>query len=204
MNKIPLYFNFTGKYPDLLKEAINSIPSKFQVIVNHEEPVKPFTYCLNKILNTEKNDIWFFMHYDARILDKKIFDLMLNKYYEDKNNTASVCACNITDLLILIDSDKIKKIGGWDPLFLNSYMELDLRNRIFQNGYSQHIIYDNDCPIEIDHSNASKLREKSDKEYNLYSVYLESLKNDILRFKEKYPEQGVDLNLLEAVLKESW
>jgi hypothetical protein len=204
MKKIPLYFNYTGKYSDLLKKAKKSIPENLEVRVHHEDPVRPFTYCLNKILNSVEEPIWFFMHYDAQILDFNIFNIMLDKYYENKEVTASVCASHITDLLILFDTEKIKKIGGWDEGFQNSYMELDLRNRIFLNGLIQPIIYDVACPKEINHSEASKLRDKKDQKNNLYEVYVKSLKNDIIRFKEKYPEQGVDQVLLNKVMNETW
>lgn len=204
MKKIPIYFNYTGKYPDLLDKAKKSIPEEFEVRVNFENPVRPFTYCLNKILNSVDEPVWFFMHYDAQILDSNILNIMLEKYYENKETVASVCACNITDLLILFDTEKIKKIGGWDEGFQNSYMELDLRNRIFSNGFTQPIIYDVDCPKEIDHDEASKLRYKNDKDNNLYEIYIKSLKNDIIRFKEKYPEQGVDEILFEKIMNETW
>ena len=144
------------------------------------------------------------MHYDAQILDPNILDIMLNKYYENKEITASVCASSITDLLILFDTEKIKKIGGWDEEFQNSYMELDLRNRIFLNGLIQPIIYDAVCPKEINHDEASKLRNKNDQENNLYKVYVKSLKNDMIKFKEKYPQQLIDEVLFEKVMNETW
>jgi len=204
MKKIPLYINYTGKYPDLLEKAKKSIPKSLDLRVHHEDPVKPFTYCLNKILNSVEEPIWFFMHYDAQILDPNILDIMLNKYYENKEITASVCASSITDLLILFDTEKIKKIGGWDEEFQNSYMELDLRNRIFLNGLIQPIIYDAVCPKEINHDEASKLRNKNDQENNLYKVYVKSLKNDMIKFKEKYPQQLIDEVLFEKVMNETW
>ena len=51
MNKIPIYFNYVGKYPSLLERAVKSIPDRFEVRVNHNDTPQPFTKCLNKILN---------------------------------------------------------------------------------------------------------------------------------------------------------
>jgi hypothetical protein len=203
--KIPLYFNFTGKYQNLLDLALKSVSSidLIEVIVHEEKPTKPFTYCLNKILE-KNNGLWFFMHYDAEVIDENIFNILISKYNENIELTASVASCDIVDLLALYDSNKLKKINGWDSEFLNSYMELDLRNRIYENNLIQPIIYNSVCPPEIIHNNASSLRRKDDSENNLYHTYVHSLKNDIKRFVEKYPNQSYDKELYEKIMNETW
>ena len=106
MNKIPLYFNYVGKYPDILKRAVKSIPDRFDVRVNHNDNPVPFTKCLNKILNSVETPIWFFMHYDAEILDSTIFDKIIDLYLLTPN-AASFTSCDITDLLLLFNTQEI-------------------------------------------------------------------------------------------------
>jgi hypothetical protein len=203
--KIPLYFNFTGKYQNLLDLAIKSVENidVVEIRVHEETPIKPFTYCLNKILS-KNTSLWFFMHYDSEIIDENIFHKILSKYSENIDITASVAACDIVDLLALYDSLKLKKINGWDEKFLNSYMELDLRNRIYENNFIQPILYNSVCPPEMIHNAASSLRKKNDSENNLYNTYVYSLKNDIKRFVEKYPNQSYDKELYEKIMNETW
>ena len=185
MNKIPIYFNYVGKYPSLLERAIKSIPDRFEVRVNHNDTPQPFTKCLNKILNEVETPIWFFMHYDAEILNTSIFDKIIDLFLLDVN-AASSTACNITDLLVLYNTEKIKSIGGWDENLKNSYMELDIRQRIYNSGYSQPIVYSMDCPIEIDHKDASKLRNPNDAKNNLSDVYKITFKEDYDYFYKKW------------------
>lgn len=197
--KIPLYFNYVGKYPKLLEIAIKSIPDRFDVRINHNNNPVPFTKCLNKILNTVETPIWFFMHYDAEILNPSIFDKIIDQYLLTPN-AASVTACDITDLLVLFNTKKIKSIGGWDENLKNSYMEIDIRQRIYDAGYSQPIIYNVVCPEEINHDNASILRNKNDYDYNLSYVYEKSFIEDYNYFFKKWEERNIfekpDINLL--------
>jgi hypothetical protein len=189
-NKIPLYFNYIGVFPQLLEAAKNSISHpKIEVRINAEPNPVPFTKCLNKILaDVGDAPCFFFMHYDAEITDNTIFDKMLRYYQYNTSKTASVCACNITDLLILFNTKLIREIGGWDEQFSNSFMELDLRNRIIHAGYAQPIIYpDLGCPNEMIHKASSSLRNHTI-EGNICSVYDETYKHDIQRYYEKYPE----------------
>jgi len=190
MNKIPLYFNYVGRYPDMLDRAVKSIPEKFEVKVNKNDNPIPFTKCLNHILETEESPIWFFMHYDAEILDSSILDVMIEKLNEGTDNEgrpiASVSSCSLLDLLILIDSEKIKSIGGWDENFKNSYMELDLRQRIYESGLSNPIIYEDiNCPIEISHEDSSTLRNITF-ENNIAHVYNSTFRKDFDYFYNKW------------------
>ena len=189
MPKIPLYFNFVNKYPELLEKAVQSINHpNIEVRVNRPG-IKPFTHCLNQILLEVDTSIYFFMHYDAQILDQSIFDTMLNTYH-DTPNAASVTSCDLTDLLVLYDVDKIQSIGGWDTIFSNSYMELDLRKRIYNSGYSQPIIYPSSvCPSCINHDEHSKLRRKNNKNENLYQIYNKTFRKDLEYFYKKWPEE---------------
>lgn len=199
MKKIPIYFNYVGAYPHLLERAIKSIPNRFEVRVNSNEIPVPFTKCLNTILNSVETPIWFFMHYDAEILDSSIFDKIIDQYLLD-SSAASSTACDITDLLVLFDTEKIKSIGGWDENLKNSYMEIDIRQRIYDSGYSQPIVYNVDCPDEINHTDASILRRKSDFENNLSSVYQKSFIQDYTYFFQKWEERNIfekpDINFL--------
>jgi hypothetical protein len=130
------------------------------------------------------------MHYDAEILDSSIFDQLFNAFENVPNDTASVTACTIVDLLVLYDTEKIRAIGGWDENFKNSYMELDLRNRIFNNSMQQIILYtETDCPPEVKHTAASSLRRHTI-EGNIAKVYDESFTNDMIHFFEKYPHEN--------------
>jgi hypothetical protein len=188
--KIPVYFNYVGKYPQLLERAVKSIPDRFEVRVNYNENPIEFTKCLNKILNSVETPIWFFMHYDAEILDSSIFDKLIDMYLLN-SNVASVTACDITDLLVLFNTEKIKSINGWDENLKNSYMEIDLRQRIYDYGYCQPILYNVDCPSEINHKDASILRNKEDYENNLTYVYDKTFKEDYEYFYKKWEYKNI-------------
>jgi hypothetical protein len=191
MKKIPIYFNYVGKYPDFLERAIKSIPDRFEVRVNNNETPVPFTKCLNKILHSVETPIWFFMHYDAEILDPTIFDKIIDQHLLHKNSASST-ACAITDLLVLFDTEKIKSIGGWDENLKNSYMELDIRQRIYESGYCQPIVYDNIVnPSEINHDDASKLRNPEDSDNNLAHVYQKTFKEDYDYFYNKWESKNI-------------
>jgi len=190
MRKIPIYFNYVGTYPDLLSRAIKSIPERFEVRVNYNETPVNFTKCLNKILNEVDSPIWFFMHYDAEILDISIFDKIIDLFLLTPN-AASTTACNITDLLVLYNTEKIKQIGGWDENLKNSYMEIDIRQRMCDHGFSQPIVYDIDNPKEINHKDASSLRNPQDKENNLTDLYKVTFKEDYEYFFKKWESRGI-------------
>lgn len=190
MTKIPLYLNYVGKYPQLLERAIKSIPERFEVRVNHNETPVPFTKCLNKILNSVETPIWFFVHYDAEILDPTIFDKIIDQYLLYPN-AASSTACDITDLLVLFNTEKIKQIGGWDENLKNSYMEIDLRQRIYDYGFSQPIVYNVVCPNEINHDDASLLRNPEDSKNNLADLYKRTFKEDYEYFYKKWESRNI-------------
>lgn len=190
MTKIPLYLNYVGKYPKLLERAIKSIPERFEVRVNHNETPVPFTKCLNKILNSVETPIWFFVHYDAEILDPTIFDKIIDQYLLYPN-AASSTACDITDLLVLFNTEKIKQIGGWDENLKNSYMEIDLRQRIYDYGFSQPIVYNVVCPNEINHDDASLLRNPEDSKNNLADLYKRTFKEDYEYFYKKWESRNI-------------
>ena len=189
VNKIPLYFNYIGVFPQLLESAQKSISHpKIEVRINAEQTPVPFTKCLNKILANVDAPCFFFMHYDAEITDNSIFDKMLKCYEQNGSSVASVCACNITDLLILFNTKLIREIGGWDEHFANSFMELDLRNRIIEAGYKQPIMYPElGCPVEMIHKASSSLRNNTI-EGNICIIYDETYKRDIKHYYDKYPE----------------
>lgn len=190
MQKIPIYFNYVGKYPKLLERAVKSIPDRFDIRINHNEVPVPFTKCLNTILNSVETPIWFFMHYDAEILDASIFDKIIDQYLLNPN-AASSTACDITDLLVLFDTEKIKSIGGWDENLKNSYMELDIRERIYEAGLSQPIIYNVVCPDEINHDAASSLRNPEDSDNNLTHVYKITFREDYDYFYDKWAYKNI-------------
>lgn len=190
MNKIPVYLNYVGKYPKLLERAIKSIPERFEVIINNNENPVPFTKCLNKILHSVESPIWFFMHYDAEILDSTIFDKIIDQYLMNPNAAAST-ACDITDLLVLFNTEKIKQIGGWDENLKNSYMEIDLRQRIYDYGFSQPIVYNVVCPTEINHDDASLLRNPIDSKNNLADLYKQTFREDYEYFYQKWESKNI-------------
>lgn len=199
--KIPIYFNYIeNTFPDLLEDAVKSIThDKLQVHVSRHFKPKPFTQCLNAIQKEclERGDkYWMFMHYDAEILDNSIIDMILDRYEnpQDGEKIASVCACHITDLLILFDTKRIQELGGWNELFNNSYMELDLTARIVKNGMTQPIIYLSDCPDQISHKESSSLRNKN-KKGSLVKVYSKTYENDMRNYYRIYhPEVNLDNN----------
>jgi len=197
--RIPVYFNYVGKYPNLLDRAVKSIPDRFEVRVNHNDTPVPFTKCLNKILHSVETPIWFFMHYDAEILDISIFDKIIDQYLLH-SNAASSTACDITDLLVLFDTEKIKSIGGWDENLKNSYMEIDLRQRIYEANYSQPIVHNIDRPIEINHNDSSSLRKPDDHKNNLTHIYEITFKQDYDYFFNKWESKNIfekpDFNIL--------
>lgn len=191
--KIPLYFNYIeNTFPELLEKAVNSINhDSIEVrVVRHAKP-KPFTQCLNAIQKEcfdRKDECWMFMHCDAEILDNSIIDMILHRYQNPENGEkiASVCACNITDLLILYDTKIIHLLDGWDQTnFDNSYMEIDLHNRILKNNFTQPILYRSDCPEQISHKESSSLRNKH-KKGSLFKVYSKSYERDMTNFYRIY------------------
>lgn len=188
---IPLYFNYVGALPDLLEAAVASVKhTKVRVIVNTESQPIPFTKCLNKILRDVGDEPHFmFMHYDAEIVDQGIFDKLFELYEKAPEKVCSVTSTNITDLLVLYNTQKIRKLGGWDEGFSNSFMELDLRKRIGENNMLQLILYPDspDAP-QINHKNASSLRN-NEVQGNIASVYDETFTKDIVRFYDKYPNE---------------
>jgi len=202
--KIPLYFNYIeNTFPELLKAAVESVDhEKIEVhVVRHTVP-KPFTHCLNDIQKEclERGDkYWMFMHCDATILDNSIFDLLIKRYEnpEPEEKIASVCACSITDLLVLFDTQAIDKLNGWNSeKFDNSFMELDLRHRILRGGFAQPIVYMKcPCPPEMSHKESSSLRDKG-KEGNLFKVYSVTYEKDLRNFYAIYrPNMNVDKNV---------
>jgi hypothetical protein len=90
------------------------------------------------------------------------------------------------DIKNSIKEDEIWQLENPDENLKNSYMELDLRQRIYNSGYSQPIVYDMDCPIEIDHKDASKLRNPNDAKNNLSDVYKITFKEDYDYFYQKW------------------
>ena len=197
--KIPIYFNYIeNTFPQLLEDAVNSIThEKLEVHVSRHVKPKPFTQCLNAIQKEclQRGDkYWMFMHCDAEILDDSIVDMMIDRYENPVGDEkiASVCACTITDLLILFDTDKIEQLGGWDEKFNNSYMEYDLRHRIISNKMSQPILYKMDCPTQISHKESSSLRNKN-KKGSLMKVYSQTYESDIRRYYSMYsPSVNMD------------
>jgi hypothetical protein len=130
------------------------------------------------------------MHYDAEILDPTIFDKIIDQHLLHKNSASST-ACSITDLLVLFDTEKIKSIGGWDENLKNSYMEIDIRQRIYESGYCQPIIHNIDNPSEINHTDASILRNPEDSDNNLTYVYQTTFKEDYDYFFNKWGPKGI-------------
>lgn len=198
--KIPLYFNYIeNTFPKLLEEAVSSINhDRIEVRVVRHVKAKPFTQCLNAIQKEcfdRKDKCWMFMHCDAEILDNSIIDMILDRYEnpQDGEKNASICACDITDLLVLYDTETIQKLDGWDESnFDNSYMELDLRNRILANNFSQPILYNTVCPEQMSHKESSSLRNKN-KKGNLFQVYSKSYERDMRNFFRIYhPDCDVD------------
>jgi hypothetical protein len=187
--QVPLYFNYIGTMHNLLAKAIASIKHpRIKVCIHAVPNPVPFTKCLNAILSEVDTEYFFFMHYDAEITDQFIFDKMLAAYSSAPENTASITACNITDLLVLYNTKLLKRLGGWDEGFKNSYMELDLRRRIHDSGMLQPILYDLDCPPEVLHKEASALRNPT-KEGNISYIYDESFIKDATRYYAKYNEE---------------
>lgn len=201
MSKIPLYFNYIeNTFPELLEKAVKSIDhDRIEVHVMRHEVPKPFTHCLNMIQKEcvlRGDKCWFFMHCDAEILDNTLFDLMIKRYENPENEKiAAVCACHITDLLILYDTTVVKSIGGWDDVnFYNSYMTLDMRNRFIKNGFTQPIMYDVPCPVQMSHKESSSLRDNR-KKGNLFKVYSSSYEHDLRNFFRIYhPAVDVEKN----------
>jgi len=199
--KIPIYFNYIeNTFPDLLEDAVKSIThEKLEVHISRHVKPKPFTHCLNAIQKEclDRGDkYWMFMHYDAEILDNSIIDMIINRYENPKKGEkiASVCACHITDLLILFDTKRIQELGGWNELFNNSYMELDLTARINNSGMTQPIIYLSDCPEQISHKESSSLRNKN-KKGSLVKVYSKTYESDMRNYYRIYhPEVNLDNN----------
>lgn len=198
-NRIPLYFNYIeNTLPHLLDAAIRSVEGhpRLDVRVKRWDTPRPFTHCLNTILEDVGDaPCWFFMHYDAEVIDHTIIDKMIETFDRDRNSIASVSACNIFDLLALYNTKLIRRLGGWDTNLKNSYMELDLHERILKNKMKHVVLESNDCPRAMIHKDASSLRNPT-KDGNIYHVYKKSYLEDIEYYHKKY-QLKQDENMVE-------
>ena len=189
--RTPLYFNYSGARRDLLDRAIDSYQSHadhlIDIRVNYSVQPRHFSKCLNEILRavgTEKK--FFFAHYDSEIESCLPIETML----KDNSNSAILSWTLVTDLLMLVDTDKVKSVGGWDELFCNSYMELDLINRLAQEGMPLKVINDTiHHGNGLLHNDASVLRSKVQAE-NIAKVYSETFLKDALNYYTRYG-QGI-------------
>jgi hypothetical protein len=70
-------------------------------------------------------------------------------------------------------------------------MEIDIRQRIYESGYCQPIIHNIDNPSEINHTDASILRNPEDSDNNLAHVYQITFKEDYDYFYNKWESKNI-------------
>lgn len=209
-NKVPLYFNYAGVREDLLNIAVESVPkdicevrilkwgSKSLGIIPNTMP--PFSYCLNKILNECEKDFFIFMHYDAKILNEEIVLEIIEEYINRRRAeawlpnskvSAFVSALDTSmDCLTVYNCQVLKKLGGFDESYLDSYMESDLIQKCHLLGIPHPHLYPyalgwrNHIEGKFDHQEGI-LRDEFFEE-NLKNKYRETFPKDFERFWSKW------------------
>ena len=184
--KTPLYFNYSGSRRDLLDRAITSYEKHaghlLDIRVNYSVKPRKFTACLNEILRACSNEKrYFFAHYDSELESAEPIVKML----EDDSGSALISWTNITDLLMLVDVEQVNSVSGWDESFSNSYMEIDLINRLIEVEKTIKVVH----PIlegeGLLHNNASTIRDKNQAD-NIAYVYGQTLLKDALLYYTRY------------------
>jgi hypothetical protein len=204
---IPLYFNFIGCREDLLDRAIKSIPKNIcDVRVQRWDSPQPFTKCLNKILNECEKERFLFMHYDAEIINESIIlelehewrtqaVLKENPYWQHRKNLwgidelAFIAATSIPDLLTLYNVELMKDLGGWDEGLNNSYMDLDLCERLNVLEIPHLFLHRGKDEIEgvLHHKETASQLRNPDHPDNIAAVYDTTYPRDFEYFWSKWP-----------------
>lgn len=144
MKKIPLYFNYVGSQRDLLDRAISSYDSIagdiLDIRVHYSHHPRNFSVCLNEILKLN-DEPYLFSHFDAVLESRSAVEDLVN--FNIGTKLAIVGHCEIVDLLMLVVPEQLRKVGGWDEAFSNSWMDLDLYNRLGQVGLGMEVIHRN-------------------------------------------------------------
>lgn len=142
MKKTPLYFNYVGAQRDLLDRAIESYDSVagdiLDIRVHYSHKPRKFSTCLNEILKIN-DEPYLFSHFDAVLESRTTIENILN--FSRGSTCAIVAHCAIVDLLMLVVPSNVRKIGGWDESFCNSWMDLDLYNRLGPAGLTMDILH---------------------------------------------------------------
>lgn len=188
MKKIPLYFNFVGSQKDLLERAMESYDRVagdiIDVRVHYSYRPRKFTTCLNEILKMN-DEPYFFAHYDSVLEDRSAVEGILN--FERADNIAIVGHTHIVDLLMLVVPNVVRKVGGWDENFSNSWMDLDLYNRLNAAGLGHSIVNPDIAQGRgVDHSKASTARVDP----ILGKVYAKTMLEDTNTYFDRYASRA--------------
>ena len=142
MSKTPLYFNYVGAQREMLDRAIGSYEDVagdlLDIRVHYATRPRKFSTCLNEILRIN-DEPYLFAHFDSVLQKRSAVQNLLD--FNRSPNTGIVAHCAIVDLLMLVVPEKIRHIGGWDEAFSNSWMDLDLYNRLAAAGMTVDVLH---------------------------------------------------------------
>lgn len=182
--KIPLYFNYVGSQKDLLERAIESYDRVagdiIDVRVHYSVRPRKFSTCLNEILKINDQP-YFFAHYDSVLEDRSAIENILA--LKRDSTTGIVGHTCIVDLLMLVIPDVIRQVNGWDEAYSNSWMDLDLYQRMHVRGLGHKVVHpDIEQGRGVDHSKASSSRVDP----VLKQIYAKTMLEDTNTFYDRY------------------
>jgi hypothetical protein len=184
MRKVPLYFNYVGAQRDLLDRAIASYESiagdLLDIRVHYANAPRKFSTCLNEILKIN-DEPYFFAHFDSVLEKRSAVQNILDR--ERGESTAIVGHCAIVDLLMLVVPAAVRRVGGWDEKFSNSWMDLDLYNRLAGSGLAVDVLHRDAVDGRgVLHLSASSARNDP----VMKKVYAASMMDDLESYYERH------------------
>lgn len=184
MNKTPLYFNYVGSQRDLLDRAIESYDRLagdiLDIRVHYSHKPRKFSTCLNEILRLNDQP-YLFSHFDTVLQSRSAVENILS--FRRDADCAIVGHCALVDLLMLVVPDMVRTVGGWDESFSNSWMDLDLYNRLGPAGLKIDVIHRDVVDGRgIAHLDASSSR----KDPTIKKVYTKTMREDLETYYSRY------------------
>jgi len=184
MRKVPLYFNYVGSQRNLLDRAIGSYDSIagdiLDIRVHYSHRPRKFSVCLNEILRLN-DEPYLFSHFDAVLESRTAVENLVN--YNRDSNCAILGHCALVDLLMLVVPSQVRKVGGWDESFSNSWMDLDLYNRLGPAGLKLDILHRDIVDGRgVAHLDASSSR----KDPTIKKEYTKTMMQDLNTYYSRY------------------
>lgn len=184
MSKVPLYFNYVGSQRDMLDRAIESYDKLagdiLDIRVHYSHRPRKFSTCLNEILKLN-DEPYLFSHFDAVLQSRSAVENLLG--FRRDPDCAIIGHCALVDLLMLVIPDKVRVVGGWDEAFSNSWMDLDLYNRLGPAGLRIDVIHRDIIDGRgVAHLDASSSR----KDPTIKKVYTKTMREDLDTYYSRY------------------